>query len=65
MTDTHDILSWASLCFVGVLITFCSYFYFSFYLFIYFLLFTFYVYLVSKTSKSFDREKKIPSKSQF
>ena len=26
MTDSHDMLSWASLCFVTVLITFCFYF---------------------------------------
>ena len=47
MTDPHDMLLWASLCFVTVLITFCFYF----------LLFSFYVCLVRKTCKSFDRKK--------
>ena len=48
MTDRHDMLSWASLCFVTVLITFCFYF------FVIWLC----VCLVSKMCKSFDREKK-------
>ena len=48
MTDRHDMLSWASLCFVTILITFCFYF------FVIWLC----VCLVSKMCKSFDREKK-------
>ena len=56
MTDPH-MLSWASLCFVTVLITFCFYF----------LLFSFYVCLESKTCKSFDRkiEKKDEKANKF
>ena len=46
MTHPHDVLSWASLCFVTVFIT----------LSFYFLLFSF-VFLVSKMCKSFDRKK--------
>ena len=47
MTNPHDMLSWASLCFVTLLIAFC--FCFS--------LFSFYVCLVNKMCRSFDRKK--------
>ena len=50
MIDPHDMLSWASFCFVTVLITFKFFFFFCF------LVFSFYIFFVSETCKSFDRD---------
>ena len=60
MTDLHDMLLWASLCYVTVLITFCFLF-----LFFYFLIFSFmFVLGVKCVNHLIEKNKKLKIKKK-